>query len=594
MRLNLISRWELWKNEDLKNDVNVPASVPAFLEIEKSGLPFLTTSGLLRTEDYHHVWDKSFLTTWNGVRQSLQKEPPDGPNIILAHAYSLFVMQSQVLTVERFLEICAERHGVDSIRIESPESFPDNSSLVFEGLQTAYYHVVAVHWARQKGLTHSVISNGRHPLIFPPQTREGSARKFRAGLIFTGESLISFAKISWYFLRGGRRLIFYTPFATAGLPSRNNPGYAVNIKLLFNCLALLDFFLRGKPANGPTDPPVLSISEYHPLVQRRLTNYLKSCHPAGSLVFHRLLGFLTRLRQRGIQTGYASITPFRATGMSGYIAGAFRKAGCPVASVQHGGNSRLAKRGGLGTLFADLLETTFVQWGHAATDEHTFYGVPYPVRSITTGSPWMRRCQTKRTIASGRRPSRILYAPTALTVESTPGNNIVWDRYIQVFRAVCAILNDSEHECVVKTMSTPEMSFFGPSGYPRLKFLREGGFVQSMWDADYLVVDSLGGSPIYEGLVTDKPILLYTGIENQEWDEAFLARLKESVVCFFDPRSYLDGLKEFVAAPEVYLRKAKLKPRTALVQDYLTPVSPRQFWASLKTGLFRQVPTDLA
>jgi len=70
-----------------------------------------------------------------------------------------------------------------------------------------------------------------------------------------------------------------------------------------------------------------------------------------------------------------------------------------------------------------------------------------------------------------------------------------------------------------------------------------------MWDFDYLLVDSLGGSPLYESLVTDKPILLYAGIENLEWDRQYIEKLKRRVICFFDETTYINGIREFRCKP---------------------------------------------
>ena len=102
-----------------------------------------------------------------------------------------------------------------------------------------------------------------------------------------------------------------------------------------------------------------------------------------------------------------------------------------------------------------------------------------------------------------------------------------------------------------------------------------------MRDFDYLIVDSLGGSPIYESVVTDKPILLYAGIENIVWDDKFVEKLKHRVICFFDETTYIQGLREFVADPEKYVQKSRIKRTDDLVQTYMPPVSSESFWSSV-------------
>src|SRR5205085_6213473 len=162
-------------------------------------------------------------------------------------------------------------------------------------------------------------------------------------------------------------------------------------------------------------------------------------------------------------------------------------------------------------------------------DEHTAYGIYPKICFVKTGSPRtfsVLRGKNQHSISKNARRIRVLYAPTDMSVYSSIGTNVVWDKYFRIVRGVFEILDRSELECTVKLLSTLKIDDLDLSNYRRLRFQRTGLFTDIMWDFDYLLVDSLGGSPLYESLVTDKPILLYAGIENLEWDRQYIEKLK--------------------------------------------------------------------
>ena len=84
-------------------------------------------------------------------------------------------------------------------------------------------------------------------------------------------------------------------------------------------------------------------------------------------------------------------------------------------------------------------------------------------------------------------------------------------------------LNEMKTPAWVKILDRPEMDALGLDRFENLVLLRRGSFADYMSEADVLLVDSLGGSPVYEAMATDRPILLYAGMENQQWDPAMMA-----------------------------------------------------------------------
>lgn len=612
MKLHVVSRFWLWDSrstDDLKENLYLPASVPALLALEKAGWPRVTTSAVLSAEVYQRVWRESLQAVWNMLQDALKRDAPGQPNLLLIHSYSLFLLIAEIRVFSSFLDRCLERYSVDEIHLEETAGLDPEPYLFYSALYSPYYHEVAKHWAERRGVRVVEMKNSCPPVVRAPSlvahASEGQRvwriprtmakigfRRFRREL---EAQFWSLAKNILSFLRGQRRFIFYLP-SVGGGTTDHIPGFAVPAAHRMNRL-----WNRPPPSDPEHIQALLeetwglilrhTTDGFHDvrlLIQHRWQSHLVKNYPKGMNVFYGFSRLLKRLSRWKIEAAHLAGGLFVDWEGQGYLTEAFRKKGLPTGSLQHGGNSRLVKRGGVPSLLCEYMGDFFFQWGKADQDEHAHYGIDYPTRFVRTGSLRTAELLTKSrgSLKSRGRKATILYAPTTFNLVTTLGNNMAWDHSIKVFQQVCALLNESSHQGYVKLMNGPEISAFDFSSYPRLRFLKRGDFSDYVGMADYLVVDSLGGSPLYESLATGKPILLYAGIENQEWDAQFLARLKESVVCFFDTQSYLKGVREFLSEPMAYIEKARLRPADTLVRDYLPPASPEKFWATVRTNFF--------
>lgn len=616
-RLNIISRYDLWgkrHGELLSGALNVPASLPAFLDLEKAGHPVLPVSSVLRTEDYRKTWRESLEATLSLVEKSMGGAAV-GPNLSVIHAYSLFRLFANVKIIEKFLEFCFSRYEIGEMVVENRADFTDEDRIYFETpeLYSPYYQDVAVAWAEARGVKVTVLSpweeeraDGRGPSLI----RGGASFLLRHPLLLL-EKVLGRA-LRWIvlgaglcrnvlaYLCGARRFVFYFPFRSAGL-RHWAPSFWINAAPLFWCLQrALRVFPKGAPLRGGEDlhRDFLQCVENGfvgsgGLIRERISRSLEAHHSERMMLFQIFTRVLEWLRQQGIQAALVSVGPFVDWGGVGYVAEAFRKLGFPIGGVQHGGNYFLDKEWSVIQLLPECQSNFFFQWGKLKED----FSKPdfFTCRRIQTGSPRTRELTAMGDRSASRKlPGRIrtlLYAPTLLNLGTTTGQNVPWDRYVKIFLRTCEILNQSDLACTVKTLPTPEYKLFDSRRFPKLHFIRRSGFVDHMGEADTLLVDSLNGSPIYEALATNKPILLYDAAEYRTWESGFLEKLARRVVCFFDDEDYGKGLREFVSDPDGFLARSGVGNGSGLVDEYMPPVSQGDFYARVGESLFPSLPT---
>jgi hypothetical protein len=570
-----------------------------------------TTSEQLQPGDYQEVWQLSLAAVWDIVQRSLVDEEPDKPNMLVMNAYSLYILIAQILIFDRFLDRCAESMEIEELVIDDPSFFPEGDELFYSGADTPYFHEVAVIWADERDISLYKSSERMESRMDPPpppprksyqalwwefHVMIGKLMPWVTSRIKTGFSHM--ANVI-HLLRGGKKVLFYSPFRSSGL-YRNSPPDTIDLTVLLKWVRrvrdrsdLLSF--------GPLEQQEINrllrfsdprIKPFESLIRRRLTRYLERAFPEACWEFNTVNKVLRNLRHRGVEMGYVAVSPFFDISSAGYSAEAFRKAGCVVAGVQHGGNTGHSERGATPTLLTDLFGGLFFQWGEGSPAEHVELGIRHPYKLVVAGSPntaACRRIAARRVLRSRSRTRKkvILYAPTLMSVAvTTAGNNIPWDGYISVVREICKILDASEHECYVKPLMAREYGFFDFTPYTRLHVVSRFGFTDYMWGADYLIVDSLGGSPIYEAMTTDKPILAYIDNSNERWEPEFLKALKERVIGFSDPHSYTEGVHEFVLDPDEYLRRSGIKITDEFVDRYMPAVSADRMWETIRQKFF--------
>jgi hypothetical protein len=597
--LNIVSRLRLWRDrapEALAAGINLPASVPALDELERRRIPMTTVSSLLGTADYHEAWREGFLTVWGMVESARAAEEPDRPNEAHIYAYPLFITACQILILWRALDACRRAHRIDSVCVEAEAGLDPGDSVPFSsGLFSGYHHAVAARWARANGLPVTELAAG-------PEYGDPPRNHFRASLPLAVRKglervhvrlvapFVNSVKNVAYLALGGRDWVCHWPVGSAGLTGLA-PWNVLDVSR-FSCIVwkweswtggsapALAPESRPQPGEGPTST-VLEI------LRGRWSRGLRKSAGPGYRLFRTASRALRALKARGFRFAFVTVEPFREDGGIGYLAEAFRKAGCPVGGIQHGGNTRLARKGAIPTFLADFLGGTFFQWGDAAADESAEYGVRERVSFVRTGSPSIRA------LLDGRRgpprsgvPGSLLYVPTYFSVYTTIGNVTPWDDYFPLVKRVLEILNRCEARVTVKLLNTPEAGVLDVSAYPRLAFRTHGTLKDYVWKSDALIVDSLAGAAAYEVLATDRPAVVYAGAEHQSWDAAFLDKLKKRAVCYFDGASYVRGLGEMAADPGRYFASAPDPARNELTAAYTPPAEKAVFWNKVRQELF--------
>jgi hypothetical protein len=607
VRLNLISHWEGWREriDVLKKDaLNIPTSVPAFLSLEAEGVPFTTASGFLLPEDYQIVWEESAQLVDRMVDLSSRSEVPGVSSVFAIHAYSLFLLVAQVRILRRSLEAAFQCHNFDGVTMEAPEDQNEEQTLYFDAVHSPYFHDVARQWAREKGLTLSLVRAGPIQEI-PRERRRWRVRTIEVACLGRAKVRAAFRGGWWalktavrrvlYRLSGGPFALFYLPQKGAGLDG-DSPGWAIDVSSRFKA------FRRFATTQGGGAGETAAVREAARLVllglgpgdsgivSSRLTRHLGRTWNEGLSVLSGFRHYLKGLITRGKKPAFVAAAPFVDWTFHGYVAEAFRAEALPVAGVQHGGNYGLTERGGLPIPFIEGVGGLFFHWGTGRADELAGYRVSVPMRWVQTGSPRMEDLRgRRRRFRSGVGFSpRVLYAPTLVGMVTAMGSNVPWDVYIPFCRAACRLLNDSGLEVWVKVLNTPEMEHLRLDRFPNLSVLKRGGFADYMEYADILIVDSLGGSPIYESLATEKPILLYGGIERQRWALPFLKRLEERVHCFWDAPSCLAGLRNFATDPESFLKRGAKTDGAGLFADYFSPVGKKTFWETVRSETYKE------
>ncbi len=602
MKINIVSHIGDWVDHEALRGfevMNIPASIPALLDLEREKIQFNSFSSFLQQQDYLEIWRESARNVKALMDLSFNLGHPDRPNLIVIHAYSLFLLLSQIRLVSRGLDIASAGKRVEEVTIEDPAGQDIESTLFFDSLHSPLFHAIARLWAGERGIRVLTVPPGPRPVkCVWSQTLRGrlveicckGPEYIRSALkeVLTKISTVSNPVL----LRSPRdnRLLCYLPSKGASL-GRWAPKWAMDVgRFLLTC--------QKTNTNGPNGFSCEEIQIFGrvlkgpelDLVLERFGSHLRRTWAQGFAIFSWFSRFIENQIAFGFNPVFMAAGPFTDWNFHSYVANAFQNRGLPVDGVQHGGNYGLMLSGGLPIAFVEGSGNRFFHWGQGCVDELGFYGVSMPIRWVKTGSPRMHELQTRKSSKRlPRRPRRLLYAPTYLSVMTTMGSNIPWDAYLPLLRRVCGILNYSNLDVWVKVLNSAEMHFLPWKEFPRLTVLEKGSFADYMGPADVLLVDYLGGSPIYEALVTHRPILLYTGIENQRWDPNFLKILSERVHCFHSAPAYLSGLQSFVSDPEGFLKRDTKTDGADLLERYIPAVNQKTFWRTVESEVYGKV-----
>jgi hypothetical protein len=605
MRLNVVSFSNEWRG-DLsvlrENAVNLPASVSGWRMLSDEGIPYVTLSELLSPSDFQDIWKESLMIVWAALRTAKASESNEIPDLVAIHANSLYYLLGQILVVGRALDHLLKKHPITEVQIEDPDDQDQEPYLFYAAECSAFYHEVVRIWAARHQIPLHIRREAHpkrpvHRKTWAHQW-EGRGIELRFALKRKLRDIVIKCcfvprMISWCQRRShtqcGRTVVFGYPQASTGVSCR---GIIARFR---NAHSMILKFTADKG-----DLPELAHSldrikaacrsipgVWRPMVEKRWIVYQKRTGAKGFSIFRGFNRELKKMLVRGERGALLASSPWNDYSGLGFAAAAFRQAGFPVAGVQHGGNQHVIQKAGVPVPLAEGVGGTFFVWGKGGPDEMSFYGLDAGTRFVRAGSPRMKDLCGR---ASGKRApgiGRILYAPTFVNIMTMQGDQIPWDVYVPHLLKVCQRLNSSGRPVWVKILDIPEMKHLHLERFNNIIVLHKGVFSDYMVHADYLLVDSLGGSPIYEAMATERPILLYAGIENQSWDTGFLQAVQKRAACFWNSSSYFEGLNSFLKDPITFF--SSFEKNSHVLDNYLNPTSPRTFWDVVEGELFKGV-----
>lgn len=594
MRLNIVSR-PIAPGPDFPGtaDLNVPGSVEGWRFLLESGLPSVPASTLLEPRDYQSAWEEGARAVWS-ISEGPPADPTPGnrPDTAI-DPYPLFLLLSQTGVLWRAFEELGRRFSVTEVSVGPPEDDDREPYLFYFTPRSAYFHDVARAWAAHRGLPVRVQPRSAGPANGGDGRPKRSWRSRRVELrcLWRSKTIhllreniltrwIARAQHAAYRWAGGRDVLFFLPQNETGL-HWPWPSFVRDARPLMETEA------PGAPPAPPAPPPSLGpvFEILRPLIERRWREHSRAFDDRGESVRRKTQGVLDALLASGRRAAFVAVGVSTHDQGAGHVAAVFKRAGCPAAGLQHGGNQGAVVRGAVPLPFMEGgADGIFFSWGKGRCDELASYGIESRLRFIQTGSPRMQSLWARSRGRPGPRTGRVLYAPTLVNVATTLGVQPPWDTYVPLVLEVCRRLNEMKTPAWVKILDRPEMDALGLDRFENLVLLRRGSFADYMSEADVLLVDSLGGSPVYEAMATDRPILLYAGMENQQWDPAMLAALERRARVARDRADYLRAVDALVRNPAAV--GGDVPPDGEFRERFLTPAAPGAFWETVRRTLF--------
>jgi hypothetical protein len=589
-------------------DVLLPATAAAFLGLRDRGIAFETISNWLGREDYRAIWQNSVSTCWRLVDACQRSQQAEGPDLGLIFAYPVFVALSQMQVMSRgitrlhqarpFSEIIAESGG----GMVAGDPFWMDASLYADAVRA---------WAAEAGIPCSIVETGA-PLPATPAQVSGRERRpitmsrIVASISYRAQAGARRMRARWLsskrlatvlrLLIGGPRgnqcsvVLFYTQHLGLNDPQRV-PANAWDIRWLSEVLrpvATADRSTLARSLNS-LDAATANLIDSYGWLGRVVKERLMTCAAAYGArniglfrVWLRILGRLRSIGWRAMLMVDGPYTPFTSNGM---LAEAFRCRGESIAEVCHGGNYSFGQSSGTPDGLTIGPADVVFHWGRLGKGE---VGDRLSrIRHVRTGSvrSHVLRCRTvpARQIASER--PMVLYAPTILSPMTMYGSNIPWDRYLPIVDGIFGAFARAPFRTVVSYLQTPDMEWLAERWRRSPIEFRMLSFARLLPEADYIVVDCLGSSTIYEALTTDKPILCYAAAELQEWDSEFMAVLRRRVVCCEDARSYLACIERLAADPARFFAAEQRTRSDEMLQMVAPPVPEEDFWKIVRASV---------
>jgi len=589
-------------------DVLLPATASALLGLRDRGIAFEAISNWLGREDYGAIWQDSVETCWRFVDACRRSEQPDGPDLGLIYAYPVFIALTQMQVMARGLARLREARAISEVVAENGRGA--TTAEVFWQDVSMYADAIRA-WAADSQIPCSIvetIEQAGAPLLPPAaeEHRRASVSRIAASISYRSRAAARRMHARWLSARrlarvlrlliaGARSgqssvVLFYTQHLGLNDP-QHVPDNAFDVRWLSELLrrvATADPSILARSLRS-LDATAANLVQSHGWIGRIVKERLMACAAAYGERDIGLFGIWRRMLRRVRSIGWRAMlmadgpyTPFTSNGM---LAEAFRCSNAPVAEVCHGGNYSLGLSSGTPDGLTIGPADVVFHWGKLGKGERG--DRLSNLRHVRTGS--VRSHVLRGRTAPDRRVAAekpmVLYAPTFLSPMTMYASNMPWDRYLPVLDAIFGAFARAPFRPVVSYLQTPDMAWLIERWRRSPIEFRPYSFARSLPEADYIVVDCLGSSTIYEALTTDKPILCYAAAELQEWDAEFMTALRRRVVCCEDAQSYLACIDRLAADPAGFFAS---EPRTCsdeLLQMVVPPAAEEDFWKIVRSSV---------
>jgi hypothetical protein len=583
-------------------DVLLPATASALLRLRDQGIAFETISNWLRREDYRAIWQDSGATCWRLVDACRLSEQPDEPDLGLMYAYSVFVALVQMQVMARGLTRLREAHPISEVIAENRRG---GATAEVHWQDASLYADAIRAWAAESGIPCSIVETGAPLLpsaveVEADQRRRMSGSRIVASISYRSRAAARRMRARWLFVKrlaratrlliGGPRrrqssvVLFYTQHLGLDDPQRV-PANAFDVRWLSELLrrvATADRSILTRSLRS-LDATATNLVQSHGWLGRVVKERLMACAAAYGArnigLFRIWLRILRRLRSIGWLVMLMADGPYTPFSSNGMVAEAFRCSNAHIAEVCHGGNYSLGQSSGHPDGLTIGPADFVFHWGKLGKGE-VGDRLPSNIRHVRTGSV------RSHVLRRGTDPARhvvpekplVLYAPTLLSQQMMYAANMPWDKYLPILDAILGAFARAPFRTVVSYLRAPDMEWVAERWRPSPIEFRPHSFPRWLPEADYIVVECLGSSTLYEALTTDKPILCYAAAELQEWDPEFMTALRRRVVCCEDAHSYLACIDRLAADPAAFFAAEQRTRSDELLQMVAPPTPEEDFW----------------
>lgn len=569
-----------------EGDQILPGAVPGLMALLNTGAETLKVADHVGPSEFQALWQEAMANVWRAVAcDSAAKSNGPAPLPILG--YAVYQAAAQLQALGLLFDAIHRRHHVTSLVVDAPCRTPEDADVFGSGLGNPYYMEAAIAWARRKGIAVQIIPAPASAIPPAPQEKRPSWRDRLRRIRDCAP--VQVLQVVWALLSGRRHFVF-TDLAPQLPPLPKALRRRLTVLRLANPWPFSD---HGTPADqvvasmlaSPAwQEAVSSLPAFADILARRVAERCHKIWKDGVAAFTYTTWLNHLIRRFGGTPLLLTVAPFCdfTPKQGGFRAEAFRQGGNPIAEYQHGSNYTVTRRGMSATLLTSGLGDLFLEWNSAGCREHELYGLaPRRLRYADIGCPYTAALRRGQSVRKERQSRRILYAPTLLSVGAVNGINALWDEYVPFLDRMLGTLDASGLAVDVTMIPNEEMLYYlSRRSFTNLRF-HPLAFRRLAQDADVIVADSLLGSPPYEAMVTDCPVIIYTGGPRYEFDPQFLVDMSERCTVCETPDDMLQTVRDMLGDVDGFIGRSHAKITSGGTAKYYREQDAGIFWQTV-------------